>query len=65
MVHHTYKASRIEVDKAEDGRNRRIRNRMYGGEGGRRARALLLPDWMGTETGTIKVGYKFNLMISC
>ena len=24
--------------------NRRIRNRMYGGVGGRRARALLLPD---------------------
>jgi len=39
-----YRASRIEVKKAEDGRNRRIRNRMCGGEGGRRARALLLPD---------------------
>jgi len=39
-----YRASRIEVNKVEDGRNRRIRNRMYGGEGGRRARALLLPD---------------------
>ena len=39
-----YRASRIDVDKAEDDRNRRIRNRMYGGEGGRRARALLLPD---------------------
>ena len=25
--------------------NRRIRNRMYGGVGGRRVRALLLPDW--------------------
>jgi hypothetical protein len=40
-----YKASRIEVNKTEDGRNRRIRNRMCGGEGGRRARALLLPDF--------------------
>jgi len=30
--------------KAEGGRNRRIRNRMYGGEGGRRAQALLLGD---------------------
>jgi hypothetical protein len=39
-----YKVSDIEVNRAVSGRNRRIRNRMYGGEGGRRARALLLPD---------------------
>ena len=29
--------------------NRRIRNRMYGGVGGRRVRALLLPDLYGAE----------------
>ena len=40
-----YRASRIEVDKTEDSRNRRVRNRMYSGEGGWRARALLLPDY--------------------
>lgn len=44
--------------------NRRIRNRMYGGVGGRRVRALLLPDQRGPKTGTIDIGCQFNLMIS-
>ena len=39
-----FTASRIDGKKAEHGRNRHIRNRMYGGEDGRRAQALLLPD---------------------
>jgi len=49
--------------KAEGGRNRRIRNRMYGGEGGRRAQALLLPDCkqfaVYSEVGSVVVKAKY------
>jgi hypothetical protein len=53
------KVTGIDVTKAESDRNRRIRNRMYGGRGGRRARALLLPDYL--ESSSFTVVTKFQI----